>query len=81
MKLTRTKGSHTKNGNRVRGHIPVRLKLSRKATEELEAYTDHLGLSLNWLVHKLILDELVENRVLQERFSCPDNATSGCSAR
>lgn len=64
MKLTRTKPTKSLSGNRIRGYIPVQLKLSAQAIKELEIYTDHLNVSLSWLVMKLILNELVENRVL-----------------
>lgn len=42
--------------------IEIKLKLSKVAQSELQAYLDGLRVSINWLVRELILEELKEER-------------------
>ena len=67
MNLFVKRGTKSNTGSKFTRHIPVRLALNRQAERELEAYLEHTGYSLNALVRKLVLNELVEQTVLYER--------------
>jgi hypothetical protein len=50
-------------GERQKRTVMVGIKLSAKHRQELEAYLDHLGLSINTFVRRLVLEELAEERL------------------
>lgn len=47
--------------------IKCRFKLDRASARDLEAYLDHLGISLNTFVRKLVKKELLDRTMADEK--------------
>jgi hypothetical protein len=63
MKLKVVHGSDYTANHHPKRTIMIELRLGVQDRKALEAYLDHIHISVNALVRKLVLDELLQERI------------------